>query len=136
MGGQPRPDRMAGLDHDDGVPVRAGRRPRLCLEEGGAGMGMSNTPDNPVLNPALHDRVPTPTGGQVTLPDNAYFDAVQAEVRDKGFIVTSTEDLFQWARTGSLWWMTFGHACCAVEMIHVNMPRSEEHTSELQSREN
>ena len=43
--------------------------------------------------------------------------------RDKGFLVTSTEDLFQWARTGSLWWMTFGLACCAVEMIHVNMPR-------------
>ena len=42
---------------------------------------------------------------------------------DKGFLVTSTEDLFQWARTGSLWWMTFGLACCAVEMIHVNMPR-------------
>ena len=38
-------------------------------------------------------------------------------------LVTSTEDLFQWARTGSLWWMTFGLACCAVEMIHVNMPR-------------
>ena len=34
-----------------------------------------------------------------------------------------TEDLFTWARTGSLWWMTFGLACCAVEMIHVNMPR-------------
>jgi NADH-quinone oxidoreductase subunit B len=44
-------------------------------------------------------------------------------VPDKGFLVTSTEDLFQWARTGSLWWMTFGLACCAVEMIHANMPR-------------
>ena len=41
----------------------------------------------------------------------------------KGFLVTTTEDLFTWARTGSLWWMTFGLACCAVEMIHVNMPR-------------
>jgi NADH-quinone oxidoreductase subunit B len=61
--------------------------------------------------------------GEIRVPDQAYFDAVRAEVNDKGFLVASTEDLFQWARTGSLWWMTFGLACCAVEMIHVNMPR-------------
>ena len=57
------------------------------------------------------------------LPDRAFLDDLSAEVQDKGFLVTSTEELFQWARTGSLWWMTFGLACCAVEMIHVNMPR-------------
>jgi NADH-quinone oxidoreductase subunit B len=56
-------------------------------------------------------------------PDPRFFTHVQGEVGDKGFLVTSTEDLFQWARTGSLWWMTFGLACCAVEMIHANMPR-------------
>ena len=28
-----------------------------------------------------------------------------------------------WARTGSLHWMTFGLACCAVEMMHTSMPR-------------
>jgi hypothetical protein len=58
-----------------------------------------------------------------TNPDAAFFDDLNSEVGDKGFLVTSTEDLFNWARTGSLWWMTFGLACCAVEMIHVNMPR-------------
>ncbi len=57
------------------------------------------------------------------VPDRAFFDDMSAEVQDKGFLVTSAEELFQWARTGSLWWMTFGLACCAVEMIHVNMPR-------------
>src|SRR5690606_15390525 len=56
-------------------------------------------------------------------PDQAFFDGLNSELGDKGFLVTSTEELFQWARTGSLWWMTFGLACCAVEMIHVNMPR-------------
>ncbi len=66
---------------------------------------------------------PTAKGGDVRQPDAEYFNALQTEVNDKGFLVTSTEDLFQWARTGSLWWMTFGLACCAVEMIHVNMPR-------------
>jgi NADH-quinone oxidoreductase B subunit len=31
--------------------------------------------------------------------------------------------LITWARTGSLMWMTFGLACCAVEMMQVSMPR-------------
>ena len=58
-----------------------------------------------------------------TQPDESFFRDLSGEVDNKGFLVTSSEELFQWARTGSLWWMTFGLACCAVEMIHVNMPR-------------
>ena len=45
------------------------------------------------------------------------------ELQDKGFLVTSTADIINWARTGSLHWMTFGLACCAVEMMHTSMPR-------------
>ena len=48
---------------------------------------------------------------------------MNAELADKGFIVTATDDLIQWARTGSLMWMTFGLACCAVEMMQMSMPR-------------
>ena len=59
----------------------------------------------------------------IRMPGADYYDALSTEVTDKGFLVTSTEDLFQWARTGSLWWMTFGLACCAVEMMHAYMPR-------------
>jgi NADH-quinone oxidoreductase subunit B len=55
------------------------------------------------------------------LPDQNYFNDLNSELTDKGFLVTSTEDLFQWARTGSLWWMTLGLASCADEMIHVNI---------------
>ena len=36
--------------------------------------------------------------------------------------VTSTEALINWARTGSLHWMTFGLACCAIEMFQTNGP--------------
>ena len=39
---------------------------------------------------------------------------LNSELQDKGFLVTSTEDVINWARTGSLHWMTFGLACCAV----------------------
>lgn len=35
-----------------------------------------------------------------------------------GFYVTSVENVFNWARAGSLWPMSFGLACCAVEMMH------------------
>ena len=48
---------------------------------------------------------------------------VAKEVGDKGFLVANAEDLFHWARTGSLWWMTFGLACCAVEMMHAGAAR-------------
>ncbi len=45
------------------------------------------------------------------------------ELADKGFILTTADDMINWARTGSLFWMTFGLACCAVEMMHAAMPR-------------
>jgi hypothetical protein len=34
------------------------------------------------------------------------------------FVVSSADKLFNWARQGSMWPMTFGLACCAVEMMH------------------
>ena len=47
--------------------------------------------------------------------------SLNRELQDKGFLVTSTDDIINWARTGSLHWMTFGLACCAVE-IYDQMP--------------
>ena len=49
--------------------------------------------------------------------------ALAQSAQDKGYILTSTDKLFDWARKGSLWPMTFGLACCAVEMIHSYMSR-------------
>lgn len=46
-----------------------------------------------------------------------------APVVNRGFGVTSIDALMNWARTGSMWPMTFGMACCAVEMMHAGAAR-------------
>ena len=51
------------------------------------------------------------------------FAHLKEDYANKGFIVTKVDDLINWARTGSLHWLTFGLACCAVEMMHVGTPR-------------
>ena len=45
-------------------------------------------------------------------------NAVSEEISNKGFIIGQADKLFNWAKSGSLWPMTFGLACCAVEMMH------------------
>src|SRR6266576_1753001 len=36
---------------------------------------------------------------------------------EKNFMITSVDYVFNWARKSALWPLTFGLACCAIEMI-------------------
>ncbi len=54
---------------------------------------------------------------------NAILSRVTDEIADKGFVVAQLDKLVSWAQSGSLWPMTFGLACCAVEMMHTAASR-------------
>ena len=44
-------------------------------------------------------------------------------IHKDGFVLAKSNNLFDWARTGSMWPMTFGLACCSIEMMHAGASR-------------
>src|SRR5215470_3285447 len=111
LGGDAGENRRLRLLVDDGLSRRADHRLHLRMEEGSARMGVS-----PLVRQDAAGLPHSPAS-------NAALQAVADELSDKGFVVAQLDKLFNWARTGSLWPMTFGLACCAVEMMHAYMAR-------------
>jgi NADH-quinone oxidoreductase subunit B len=62
---------------------------------------------------------PLPPGRE----QDAALAMVTGDLQDKGFIIAQFDKLVGWAQAGSLWPMTFGLACCAVEMMHTACSR-------------
>jgi NADH dehydrogenase (ubiquinone) Fe-S protein 7 len=47
----------------------------------------------------------------------------KAEDSKVSYVISKVDDLVNWGHTSSLWPMTFGLACCAVEMMHTAASR-------------
>lgn len=63
-------------------------------------------------SPAPYSRPPPLT----SLPDAGLSKTAE-------FVISKVDDLMNWCRRGSIWPMTFGLACCAVEMMHAGAAR-------------
>ena len=57
------------------------------------------------------------------LPEDNAAAFIQQETNNRGYLLTAVDDVVAWAQSGSLWPMTFGLACCAVEMMHTAASR-------------
>ncbi|ADV27686.1 NADH-quinone oxidoreductase, B subunit [Pseudoxanthomonas suwonensis 11-1] len=75
-------------------------------------MGVIQTIDRLMTNPMPEARV-----------EDILRPAGENPLLEKGYVTTSVDALVNWARTGSMWPMTFGLACCAVEMMHAGAAR-------------
>ncbi len=80
------------------------------MEERGAGMGVAtHRNDYEQLKQSLPDQFQN---------EDTLMKMVHQEIQDKGYIITQLDKLAAWAQTGSMWPVSFGLACCAVEMMH------------------
>ena len=53
----------------------------------------------------------------VTPPHEAVARGITGVIADKGYLAARLDAVVNWARTGSMWPLAFGTACCAVEMM-------------------
>jgi len=85
------------------------------MEKRGIGMGVELTIPK---SGDLQNKLPPELRDEKQL-----FSAISQTLNDKGYIITKLDNLAAWAQSGSLWPMTFGLACCAIEMMHTAASR-------------
>ena len=83
-------------------------------------MAMSDAPASPVSYGAAGR---AGVEGYNPTAKDPFYSELSDQLADRGFFTAPADAVINWARTGSLMWMTFGLACCAVEMMQTAMPR-------------
>ncbi|SPJ90942.1 uncharacterized protein FTOL_13344 [Fusarium torulosum] len=70
----------------------------------------------------------TPSTSVPTQPRRREYPLASQEVPKDvlQYALTTVDRVANWIRVGSLWPMTFGLACCAIEMMHLSTPRYDQ----------
>jgi NADH-quinone oxidoreductase subunit B len=89
------------------------------MEEGCAGLGIARSANSSNISA---DRGIDATHSQNQQSTKAVEMGIEGVLKE-GFVTTSVDTLVNWSKTGSLWPMTFGLACCAIEMMHAGASR-------------
>jgi NADH dehydrogenase (ubiquinone) Fe-S protein 7 len=105
----------------------AGRR-TVLRAAAAAAAASSPTTTTPTHARILHTTTPSSSTKDVS---PVFDDMAMTKFMDRGsqpptsgdYLVGKMDSLVNWARKGSLWPMTFGLACCAVEMMHCGASR-------------
>ena len=66
---------------------------------------------------------PTLQHSNTPAPHSAVDEGLRSELQKQGIYTTTLEELYNWGRANSVWPLTFGLACCAIEMIAASMSR-------------
>lgn len=69
--------------------------------------------DNGHANPRLSSKV-------AAIPMSS-----EGTAQNSGFLITRVEDVLNWARKNSAWYLLFGTACCAIELMQTGGPRTD-----------
>src|SRR5713101_160552 len=74
---------------------------------------------NPSASPSLRYSDTPPLHYPIICMD----EGLQSELREQGIFTIKLEELYNWGRKNSVWPLSFGLACCAIEMIAASMAR-------------
>ncbi|ODN78671.1 NADH dehydrogenase [ubiquinone] iron-sulfur protein 7, mitochondrial [Cryptococcus amylolentus CBS 6039] len=102
-------------------------RPALAITRPLSNTAIALRPSTPTSSINTYDHSPSTTLPETTIAQQGSNQLSLETPRNGAEYVLSTLDkVVNWGRQGSMWPMTFGLACCAVEMMHMAAARYDQ----------